>query len=63
MENMIVCVIAGIICVYLCIMQVIDLRRYKHEEDLNDAFESGYEWGRIAEREKVVHVNAILVDE
>lgn len=63
METMIVCAITGIVCIYLCIMQVIDLRRYKHEENLDDAFASGYEWGRIAERENVVHVNAVLIEE
>lgn len=63
MENMIICAIAGIVCIYLCIMQIIDLRRYKHEENLEDAFANGYEWGRIAERENINHVDAVLIEE
>lgn len=46
METMIICAIASIICIYLGIKQIIDILRYKHEEELNDAFTSGYEWAR-----------------
>lgn len=32
METMIICAIASIVCIYLGIKQIIDIRRYKHEE-------------------------------
>lgn len=63
METMIICAIASIVCIYLGIKQIIDIRRYKHEEELNDAFTSGYEWGKIAECENVIHVDAVLIEE
>ena len=63
METMIICAIASIICIYLGIKQVIDILRYKHEDVLNDAFTSGYEWGKLAERENVIHVDAVLIEE
>ena len=63
MEFVIIVIAAFVVCAYLGVKQIIDLARYKHEEELNDAFTNGYEWGKIAERENVIHVDAVLIDE
>lgn len=58
-----VTVIVCAVLIYCAVMQVTDLIREDYETKLAEEFANGYEWGKMAERANVVHVDAVLIDE
>lgn len=62
---MMLCVIAiaTVVIIYLTVLQVTDLIKENYEKQLDEAFANGYEWGKLAERSNVIHVDAVVIDE
>lgn len=55
--------IVAVVIIYLTVLQVTDLIKENYEKQLDEAFENGYEWGKLAERANVIHVDAVVIDE